>query len=46
VAPKQISAPEFSVTLGALARYLPGLSGMRFLYVPVVVVVVRPTVFQ
>jgi hypothetical protein len=31
LAPKQISAPAFRMTLGALARYLPGLSGIRFL---------------
>jgi hypothetical protein len=30
-APKQISAPAFRMTLGALARYLPRLSGIRFL---------------
>jgi hypothetical protein len=28
---EQMSAPAFRTTLGALARYLPGLSGIRFL---------------
>jgi hypothetical protein len=41
-----MSAPAFRVILGALARYLPGLSGTRFLYAPVAVVVVLPIVFQ
>src|SRR6266511_1225770 len=41
-----MSAPLFRTTLVALARYLPGLSGIRFLKDPVSVVVVLPTVFH
>jgi hypothetical protein len=46
VSPLQTSAPLFRTTFGALARYLPGLSLIFFLYDPVSVVVVLPTFFQ
>ena len=46
VSPRQTSTPLFRATFGALARYLPGLSLIFFLYDPLASVVVLPTLFQ